>query len=205
MGTYLSKYFFKYVHNDSPTMAFSDRISYYPGSVFTTLGRPETKTTKVSNQYAEQAMSGTLFLPTQTARDSLLAFFDTVKGRLTAFWVRSFKRDYALASAAASGASALVLENDFQDLALYGIYRHVWIEALDQCAKIAYVSQNPDGTQNVSIDPVLTGDLPAGTEIESLYLMRFAQDVLTIQSTPRNGVGTCEAAVSLIEVQGETP
>lgn len=137
----------------------------------------------------------------------LRSFFETNKGRYGAFWLPSYKNDYTLTVAAASGSNQLVVKNAKRNFGLYGLKRHLHIPSLGFAAKIISVTLS-DGTLNsdevITLDTALPSTISTLSQpnIQSLFLVRLKSDEFTL--TKRDKV-YFQTTLGFVELQGETP
>lgn len=157
---------------------------------------------KYSDQPSEVSMRLTMLQFTAAERKALRDFFDSKFGQVTPFWLRSYKRNFVVATAAINGATDVVVEESGQRAGLNGITRHVYIPELDICRKISSHTVGAS-TVTLTLDSGITGPLSAYARLENLYLVRFDVDTLEISSIETDGVSMSD--ISLIEVQRETP
>jgi hypothetical protein len=194
MPTYLSK--------DIADLTLWGRIERAVENDARLLGEVWQARTIIVNDKVEGVLRLTAFQETNAGRKALRDFFDDHEGASIAFWVKSDQEDFTTAAAASSGASSITLLDYAIEEGLSGLARHVYIPALDQCVEISNPAPS-GGNVTVDVDPVLSGDLAAGAEIQALRLCRFEGDVLEIESHEEIP-GATTAALALRELQGES-
>jgi len=197
MVTYQSFEIFEY----NPEQA----IDFSINNPFLMVGEPWQHQTKFTNEAPERMVDVVLLMNGVTERASMRDFFDSKKGKETAFWIKSKKADMVVSEAIGSGNSTIKLVPSEEIFGLSNVTRHVWIPSIDQLTKVSN-PQIADGgdTITIDLDPALSGDLKAGAKIHNLYLVRFDSDTFGIRGTRINEAVT-ECEFRLRELQGETP
>ncbi len=132
-------------------------------------------------------------------------FFRLQRGRLGSFWLASFKQDIESTVLTAPNGSSILVRNARRSFGLFGHRRHIFIPSLNFAAKITSVTI-PDGTlegdELLGIEPSIPSLLPAGSEIQLLFLVRFASDEF---SYTQKGKNLFSVQLLFQEIQGETP
>lgn len=107
------------------------------------------------------------------------AFFRTHSGRLSAFWLPSFARDFVLHAGAVSGSTTISVKPLKVNL-LDGRVRHIFIQRINFRARITSIT---DQTSYFSL--ALSAALPADILIDdvvcNLHYVRFGSGELTVR------------------------
>lgn len=127
-------------------------------------------------------------------------FFRSKKGKLTPFWIKSWKNDYKLIQEAPASSTSLVVETSYLEYT-FPFKRHIYIPSLNHYAKITGVQTNPDN-QTLLINNPLPNTLPAGSIIMNIYLVRFDTDTLVFEHKDKN---VTYVRLRFKELQEETP
>jgi len=142
----------------------------------------------------------------QSERQTLLAFFDSMKGRYGKFWLPSFKQDVSLTQASGGGEEILYIQNINFTYIYYGdgYPKHLLIRLpSSDFGCVVYGSDIVDAdTEELYISPVLPEALATTKEINFLSLVRFNQDELLFTQLEGNS-STCN--IKFLEVINEYP
>lgn len=186
-----------------PYTPFIDGQNNIISNQFVEVGKETKKQTKTILTPTNRSSQWTFSAKTLAEAKALRAFFRSKKGRLTPFWLPSFKRDITLIAQANSGAMALYAKKALRNFGMYGQKRHLYIPTLSFAAKINAVTLIDATTQSdeiLTIDTALTSNVEIQM-IQYLYLVRFNSDEFVLEKD-----GTrFKTTFNFIELQGETP
>ncbi len=167
---------------------------------YTIVGREEQKRKKFSFEKTKNSFSAEFLLASLEEIYQLREFFRRHKGKLKAFWLKSYKRDYTLVQSAVSGSTQLVVKKSYLEYT-FPFKRHIYIPSINFYAKIIGVSENTD-SQVLYIDTPLPSQLDSSELIMDIYLVRFNTDALVFTFRASNIAYT---KLSFVELQEETP
>jgi hypothetical protein len=167
-------------------------------------GEAWQKRVKVTNAPVERTMEVKLQQSAMTERRALRDFFDACQGSLTPFWIPSYKHDMTIAASCPIGTGTIYVENNSEIFGLYDLSRHVYAPDSTQRFKISSPVKQDDGSVALTISPVLTAALAAGDQLQWLFLVRFNDDALKIETAEYNESITF-SSFKLRELQRETP
>jgi hypothetical protein len=180
-----------------------DKLSQTVGNNYTILGENFQSQVKLTNQPTEIQIAVKLIQKSNAARRDLKDWFNAKFGALTPFWVQSFSPDFITSSASNAGSTTIYIVNNMEVFGLYNISRHAYDTNSGQRFKISSPVQRTDGTIALTTTS-LPADLAQSAELQSLYLVRFLEDTLTIENSDGNE-NVSFASFTLKEVQKETP
>jgi hypothetical protein len=167
-------------------------------------GESYQKREKVVRVPSEQKLGGKFRQVSKAERRALRDFFDSHKGSLTPFWFPSFRSDMWLTKDCVVGTGTIYVDNNSDLIGLSDVVRHAYDPTTGQRFKISYPTLQSDDSIALTVSPVLTSALSAGTALQRLYLVRFDDDELTIETSDEND-SISFASFNFQEVQKETP
>ncbi|WP_041963460.1 hypothetical protein [Sulfurospirillum cavolei] len=190
-------------HEIFPYIPLVDDQNNIISNPYVLVGKEAKKQTKTILQPTNRQFAWTFSAKTLAEAKAMRAWFRSKYGRLTPFWLRSYKNDVTLTQQSATGSMLLYAKKTQRNFGLYGQKRHLLIPDLSFAAKITSVVF-ADAT--VNSDEVLTLDTALSNtvftqRIEYLYLVRFNSDEFVLE---KDGV-RFKTTFNFIELQGETP
>jgi hypothetical protein len=181
-----------------------ERMGVAIGSEYAWNGEAWQHREKIANAPAERELSIKVVMHSKAERRALRDWFDTMRGSLAPFWIQSFKCDLVVATPCPQGTETIYIENHGEVQGLYDISRHVYAPRTGQRFKASSPAKQADGSIALTVPP-LASTLAAGDELQILLLVRFAEDVLRIESVASKGGDIAVANIRLRELQRETP
>ena len=107
------------------------------------------------------------------------AFFRAHSGRLTAFWLPSFARDFVLHAGASSGSSTINVKPLAVNL-LDGRVRHIFIQRINFRARITSIT-NQTTYFSLALSAALPADVLIDDTVCNLHYVRFGSGGLTVR------------------------
>lgn len=198
-----------------------ERLNYAIKNDYVIIGELHQRQIKWNNERTENVLEYLIHQDTQEGRANLRAFFDARKGRTEKFWMRSHKSDLTFIATGSGGAGTMIVgltQLDAEDMRfdLASNTRHIYIPITDAYHKITDFEVEADNNRIIlTIDPVLTGAVPAGSIAQYMYLVRFSDDELSIETDGRfnlpmtdvvkNDSISSSTSLKMVELQRETP
>lgn len=142
----------------------------------------------------------TVLLHGQSQRAGLRALYDGCYGELSPLWVRSWKQDLRVATAATATATAIEVAYSGEDFGLDGLARWIYSQDHDTAYRITD-AEYAGGDMTLTISPGLADGLAVGDFLEWFLFCRFA-GTLTFDSITEE---VCLARFDIVELQAETP
>jgi signal recognition particle receptor subunit beta len=186
-----------------PYVPFIDGQNNIISNAFVEVGKETKRQNKTILTPTNRSFQWTFSAKTLAEAKAFRAFFEGKKGRLTPFWLPSFKRDITLITQANMGTITLYAKKALRNFGMYGQKRHIYIPTLGFAAKInavTIIDATVQSDEILTIDTVLTNNVYMQV-IEYLFLVRFNSDEFVLEKD-----GTrFKTTFNFIELQGETP
>ena len=110
----------------------------------------------------------------------LKQFFYDRKGRYEPFWLRGYKTQTQTTTSATTTSTNITVVYNYEDYYVDNYVLHIYIPSIDFYAKvISYTKGVNDIT--LGLDTALPVDLPANSDIEYVYFVRFGSDTLELE------------------------
>lgn len=174
---------------------------------FVMVGDEAKKQVKNALQPTETTFKWTYFCKSLKEARKLRDFFREKSGRLTPFWLPSFKNDVLFAEPAVAGDTQMLWQNAQRKYTLKSTKRHIYIRKEQWAAKITGITMFGNyefGNETI----ILSQALPINVSIENpprvenLYLVRLSSDEFRLE---KYGAKYFTVTFGFKELQGETP
>jgi hypothetical protein len=174
---------------------------------FSWIGSEAKKQVKNALSYTEAEFKRTYLCHSLAEARELRDFFRNKAGRLTPFWLPSFKNDVLFAQNAAAGDTEVLFVNAQRKYALQSAKRHIYIRKQQWAAKITGITMfgvYEFGDETITLSQPLPVDVDTKSPpcIENLYLVRLNSDEYRLE---KYGAKFFTVTFGFKELQGETP
>lgn len=178
------------------------------GNDYLLVGEERKKQEKIVYTPSQREFKWSYFAASLSDARELREFFRQKVGRLTPFWLPSFKNDIVLTSSASGGVSVLTAKNSQRKYSLLNIKRHICVRSLGYAAQIvgaAIVEGDYEfGNETIAISKPLPQPIAAGKAqmpIEYLFFVRLNSDEFRLE---KYGKASYAVTFSFQELQRET-